>query len=49
MACCIALAMFIAFARGVWAAVLPRRRRTVPQEFAPPAHRDAPVAPVVQR
>ena len=43
VACCIALAMFIAVARGAWAAILPRRRRKeVPPDFAPAAHRPAP-------
>jgi len=44
VACCIALALFIAFVRGAWALVpLPRRKRTAPQDFAPVAHRPAPV------
>jgi hypothetical protein len=49
MACCIALAMFIAFVRGAWALVpLPRRKRRAPQDFAPVAHRPAPTdTPVV--
>jgi hypothetical protein len=48
MACCIALAMVIAFARGAWSLLIPRRRRKVPQEFAPTAHRAAPAeSPVV--
>ncbi|HEY3605213.1 MAG TPA: hypothetical protein VGL04_11115 [Sporichthyaceae bacterium] len=42
MACCIALAMLIAVLRGAWTAILPRRRRKVPQDFAPAAHRPAP-------
>jgi hypothetical protein len=42
MACCIALAMVIAFARGAWSLLIPRRRGKVPQDFAPVAHRPAP-------
>jgi hypothetical protein len=43
VACCIALAMLIAFVRGAWALIpLPGRRRQAPAEFAPAAHRPAP-------
>ena len=42
MACCIALAMFLAFARGIWTMLIPRRRRAVPVDFAPAARRPAP-------
>jgi hypothetical protein len=41
VACCIALAMLLAFARGIWTMLSPRRRRT-PVEFAPAARRAAP-------
>jgi hypothetical protein len=37
--------MLIAVLRGAWTAILPRRRRKVPQDFAPTAQRPAPAEP----